>query len=267
VLGWSPPWEFERLEHFSRAGGATIAISGDPNPDVFSDLDGARVGKARPKALAERSLQITFEEKTINWTIAAFPNENWARKVFGPPDVERLWEEVARAVRLDDADPVAVWRAHVEKLRTRAALLTQRRFDAVRFTGPGTDLTIGLAPAFDWGGNARDGRRHRPRREHADRGGLHRAGRAARRRNGSVDSSARNIRPGALNVSSIHTDFMIGGAPMWRWTESKPAALPFRSSATTSGCSPYGVRARLVGARRCIGDGPYPRTIAIRVHH
>jgi aminopeptidase len=151
VLGWSPPWEFERLEHFSRAGGATIAISGDPNPDVFSDLDGARVGKARPKALAERSLQITFEEKTINWTIAAFPNENWARKVFGPPDVERLWEEVARAVRLDDADPVAVWRAHVEKLRTRAALLTQRRFDAVRFTGPGTDLTIGLAPAFDWG--------------------------------------------------------------------------------------------------------------------
>jgi aminopeptidase len=151
VLEWSPPWELERLEYFARAGGATISIAGDPNPDVFADLDGVRVGKARPKQLSERSLQITFEEKSINWTIAAFPHENWAMKVFGTPDVDRLWAEVARAVRLDEPDPVAAWRAHVDKLRARAALLTDRRFDALHFTGPGTDLTIGLTPAFDWG--------------------------------------------------------------------------------------------------------------------
>ena len=151
VLEWSPPWELERLEYLSRAGGATIFIAGDPNPDLFADLDGGRVGKARPKQLAERGLQITFEEKTINWTIAAYPNENWARKVFGAPDVDRLWDEVANAVRLDEPDPVGAWRAHVETLRARAGLLTERRFDALRFTGPGTDLTIGLTRAFDWG--------------------------------------------------------------------------------------------------------------------
>jgi aminopeptidase len=151
ALEWSPPWEFERLEYFSRVGGAAISIAGDPNPDVFADLDGVRVGKARPKALSERSLQITFEEKTINWTIAAYPQENWARKVFGAPDVDRLWEQVAKAVRLDEDDPVAAWRAHVEKLRSRARLLIGRRFDSLRFSGPGTDLTIGLTPAFDWG--------------------------------------------------------------------------------------------------------------------
>ena len=44
VLEWSPPWELERLEHFSRVGGATISVAGDPNPDVFADLDGVRVG-------------------------------------------------------------------------------------------------------------------------------------------------------------------------------------------------------------------------------
>jgi len=151
VLEWSPPWELERLEYLSRVGGATIFIAGDPNPDLFADLDGGRVGKARPKQLAERGLQITFEEKTINWTIAAYPNENWARKVFGAPDVDRLWDEVANAVRLDEPDPVGAWRAHVETLRARAGLLTERRFDALRFTGPGTDLTIGLTRAFDWG--------------------------------------------------------------------------------------------------------------------
>ena len=151
TIEWSAPWELERLEHFGRVGGATISIAGDPNPDVFADLDGARVGKTRPKAVIERSLQITFEDKTINWTIAGYPNERWAEKVFGEPDVDRLWKEVATAVRLDEDDPVGAWRAHVERLRSRAAQMTERRFDALRFRGPGTDLTIGLTPAYDWG--------------------------------------------------------------------------------------------------------------------
>ena len=151
VLEWTPPWELERLEHFARVGGATIAISGDPNPDVFSDLDGVRVGKARPKALAERSLHITFEDKAINWTIAAYPNERWATKIYGRPDVERLWQDVGRAVRLDESDPVLAWRDHVERLRSRAAQMTEREFDALHFRGPGTDLTIGLTPAYNWG--------------------------------------------------------------------------------------------------------------------
>jgi aminopeptidase len=151
VLEWSAPWDLVRLDYFDEHGGASIAITGDPNPDVFADLDGVRVGKARPKELSERGLHVTFEKKTINWTIAAYPNENWARKVFGEPDLERLWEEVARSVRLDEDDPVAAWQTHVEKLRTRAAQMTERKFDALRFRGPGTDLTIGLTPAYNWG--------------------------------------------------------------------------------------------------------------------
>ena len=55
-----------------------ITIAGDPNPDVFADLDGVRVGKARRRSYGERSLQILFEDKSINWTIAAYPTERWA---------------------------------------------------------------------------------------------------------------------------------------------------------------------------------------------
>jgi aminopeptidase len=151
TLEWSTPWDLERLEHFARVQGAMISIAGDPNPDVFADLDGVRVGKARPKALSERALRITFEDKSINWTIAAYPNENWAQKIFGEPDVDRLWEAVARAVRLDEPDPVEAWQKHVQKLRSRAAQMTERQFDALRFRGPGTDLAIGLTPAYNWG--------------------------------------------------------------------------------------------------------------------
>lgn len=151
VLEWSAPWDLERLEHFSRVGGANILIAGDPNPDVFEDLDGVRVGKARAKALSERSLQITFEEKTINWTIAAYPSARWAEKVYGNVDLDRLWQDVGRAVRLDQSDPVGAWQDHVKRLRARAALMTERRFDALHFSGPGTDLTIGLTPGYNWG--------------------------------------------------------------------------------------------------------------------
>jgi aminopeptidase len=151
VLEWSSPWELSRLDYFDEHEGASINVAGDPNPDVFADLDGVRVGKARPKELAQRGLHVTFEKKTINWTIAAYPNERWAEKVFGRADVDRLWDEVARAVRLDEEDPVGAWRAHVDTLRSRAALMTERKFDALHFRGPGTDLKVGLTPAYNWG--------------------------------------------------------------------------------------------------------------------
>ena len=165
LLEWSSPWQLAELEHFAQVGGAEITISGDPNPDVFADLDGARVGKARPKELSRRSLEVVFEERRLNWTIAAYPNERWAEKVFGEPDVERLWDNVAKAVRLDEPDPVAAWQGHVEHLVARAALLNERQFDALHFRGPGTDLTVGLTRGYRWGAaqlETADGRKHVP---------------------------------------------------------------------------------------------------------
>jgi len=151
TLEWSPPWQLAELEYFASAGGAQISITGDPNPDLLSDLDGVRVGKTRPKELAQRALEIVFHERRLNWTIVAFPNEGWAQKMFGEPDVDRLWDYVVKAVRLDEPDPVEAWRQHLEHLVARAAQLNERRFDALRFQGPGTDLTVGLTPAYRWG--------------------------------------------------------------------------------------------------------------------
>jgi aminopeptidase len=64
--------------------------------------------------------------------------------------VERLWDAVMTATRLDEADPVAAWWEHIGRLRARAAALDERRFDAVTFHGPGTDLTVGLMPDSCW---------------------------------------------------------------------------------------------------------------------
>ncbi|MDX6474830.1 MAG: aminopeptidase, partial [Gaiellaceae bacterium] len=47
-------------------------------------------------------------------------------------------------------DPVAAWRDHIARLNERAAVLNARRFDHLRYRGPGTDLTIGLHPDSEW---------------------------------------------------------------------------------------------------------------------
>ncbi len=147
-LGYSPPWAVERYDELGRIGGALLAISGNPEPELFSDLDGERVGKARMKEVAEASLRLS--DGVCNWSIVAYPNEGWARTVFDEPDVERLWDAVAHAVRLDADDPVAAWREHISRLQARAAALNERRFDHLRYRGPGTDLMIGLHPESAW---------------------------------------------------------------------------------------------------------------------
>ncbi|HEY7536999.1 MAG TPA: aminopeptidase [Gaiellaceae bacterium] len=148
LLDYSPPWLVKRLDDLGAEGGALLSIGGNPEPEIFADLDGARVGRARMRALAEASLRLT--DGACNWAIVAYPNEGWARAVFGEPDVERLWQAVATAVRLDEPDPVAAWPEHVANLRRRAAALDERRFDALRYLGPGTDLTVGLLPGATW---------------------------------------------------------------------------------------------------------------------
>jgi aminopeptidase len=150
TLEWSPPWLMSRMEYIHEHRVATLGISGDPNPGVFDDLDGARVGRRRAKAANERYFEIASRERTTNWCGISYPNPGWAERVFGEPDVERLWDLVAHAVRLDEPDPVEAWRLHIERLVERAAQLDERALDAVRFQGPGTDLTVGLLAGSRW---------------------------------------------------------------------------------------------------------------------
>jgi len=151
VLSWSPPWLLERTRQMGRERAAIIALTGDAEPDLLSDLPGPRVGKARMKEIAEENSR-QINERLNNWTVVGVPNDGWARQMFGEPDLDRLWELVAFCTRLDEPDPVQAWRDHVEALERRADALNALQLDAVRFTGPGTDLTVGLLPESRWQG-------------------------------------------------------------------------------------------------------------------
>jgi aminopeptidase len=148
-LGTTYPWELDRLRELQASRGARIRLTGNPDPHLFDGIDPARISASEQKDLRKLSLQ-TSMSGDITWTIAAAPNEGWARQVFGEPDVERLWQAVAIANRLDGPDPVADLKAHLDRLESRQAALDAHGFDAIRFSGPGTDLTVGLIRGGAW---------------------------------------------------------------------------------------------------------------------
>jgi aminopeptidase len=164
ALDYSPPWLVDRVEQALAARAAILTIVGDVDPNLFGDLDGSRVGKARMAAVSAARRR-GVAEQGLAWCVAGCATAGWARQIYGEPDVERLWREIARTVRLDEPDPESSWREHVDRLLERTVALNERRFDAVRFRGPGTDLTVRLLPGSTWRGAAEEtiwGQQHLP---------------------------------------------------------------------------------------------------------
>jgi aminopeptidase len=146
----APPWRLSRLDEWTADGIAFISLTGNPDPHVFDGIDPHRVVMF-PHELATSHRRMLMSGH-VQWTIVAAPNEGWAQQVFGEPDMDRLWEAVGVAMRLDSDDVVEEWRRHRDLLGARAQALTDLGLDAVRYRGGGTDLTVGLIPGCVWTG-------------------------------------------------------------------------------------------------------------------
>ncbi len=149
-------WLQDGLAVAYRAGSARLAITG-ANPALLAGQDSAKVSRANVAfSKASRPPLELITRHEINWTIVAAATPAWAKLVFPqlPEDqaMNQLWEAIFRTTRIDVPDPVANWRAHGTQLQSRVKLLNDRRFSALRYEGPGTKLTLGLADDHLWCG-------------------------------------------------------------------------------------------------------------------
>jgi aminopeptidase len=165
VLDFIPSWYGERALQLGEERGATISLSGPTEPHLFDDVDPGRLGRDVFPRVKEYTTVVN--ERTVNWCVAPCPTMKWATLVF--PDIEpaaaldKLWEQVLHICRLDESKPEAAWDERNKVLKSVAERLSDQHFDALRFEGPGTDLTIGLLPSSRWiGGDEEtiDGIRH-----------------------------------------------------------------------------------------------------------
>ncbi|MBJ7473445.1 MAG: aminopeptidase, partial [Solirubrobacteraceae bacterium] len=152
TLDYVPPWIGQRILQLGELRAARIGLTGPAAPGLLGDLDPVRIGKD-PLPFVPEAVKVV-NDQTTNWTALPCPTEPWAQLVF--PDMSaseamaKLWEQLWHVLRLDEPDPVAVWKERFSHLSAVARRLTALHLDSLHFSGPGTDLTVGLLPTSTW---------------------------------------------------------------------------------------------------------------------
>src|SRR6478609_10901693 len=151
-------WLYEGMAKAFSGNTARLAIVGD-NPMLLSGEDPVKVARAsKANSMAFQPALEKIVNFDVNWNIIAYPSLSWAKQVF-PEDEEdvavaKVADAIFAASRVDNDDAVAAWEKHNATLRNRTEWLNGQRFSALHYSGPGTDLTIGLAEGHEWVGGA-----------------------------------------------------------------------------------------------------------------
>jgi len=154
-----PAWMTELYALYDARQSVYMHVDSD-DPDLFAGADADRLRRdtiSRGRAL--KTHRGNTMSNRVRWTVAGFPSDKWAVKVFPgiPADeaVEKLWQAILQASRATGADPVEDWRKHNENLAARQEYLNKKRFSSLRFKNAlGTDLEIELAEGHKWLGGA-----------------------------------------------------------------------------------------------------------------
>ena len=148
-------WKLKGILNCIEGGAAYLQIWGT-DPDAFSDID-PEILSITNRVISENYRPISFHQgrSSIQWSLASFPTTSWAKRVFPgekPDDaLKKLWQAVIKSCRLDKDDPVNFWLSYLNQIDKRADHLTEKAYQSLIFTGPGTDLTVGLPEGHIWG--------------------------------------------------------------------------------------------------------------------
>ena len=149
-------WSMDSILQCIERGDAFLKIYGQ-NPELLKDQDpdllsivGRTTGK-HAKPIGDHQ-----GKNSVQWSVVCPPTPEWATKVFPentPKDAEeRLWDAVFNVCRINEPDPAVFWEKYVDSLEIRAKYLTDKQYSALHFTGPGTNLSVGLPDGHIWAG-------------------------------------------------------------------------------------------------------------------
>lgn len=126
------------------------------NPNAFATVDPKRLSETtRATAIALEEQSRAIQANKVSWNVAAAAGRKWAALVFpelktSDQQVDALWDTIFKLNRIYEDDPIAAWDAHEAKLLEKATRLNQEQFDALHYTAPGTDLTLGMPKNHIW---------------------------------------------------------------------------------------------------------------------
>lgn len=154
TITYIPDWIFTRYEEYMKDGNAELAVASN-DPDLFAGIDADLLAQNR-KSRMQKLEPLRKYENLSNWCVVATAAPSWARKVFPNLPVEqaqdRLWDAIFQACRIDTPDPVQAWVEHTDRLIKYKEYMSAKRYTALHYRAPGTDLTVGLPEKQVWSG-------------------------------------------------------------------------------------------------------------------
>jgi len=137
-LEWIPPtaqWAAENAD-------VRIAVMADSNPRELSQVDPKRqsVAQKARKPLLETSMQ-RAAEGAYRWSLTLFPTHAYASEA--GMSLAAYEDFYYRACLATDAEPLTAWQRQSDQVRKLAAWMEGKQ--EVHITGPGTDVTLGVA--------------------------------------------------------------------------------------------------------------------------
>jgi len=156
-LGLVTPWAERRFRELVKPNSARAAVTGESEPGFLDGIPPKRLATD----LARAAKRTAFYRRAnldlrARWTAAPWPTDHWAGQVY--PELSplegkrRLARDFLWFCRLTDGDGRGStgWLNHVRGIARRSAKLTRIGLTRLELRGPGTDLTVGLAPGTRW---------------------------------------------------------------------------------------------------------------------
>lgn len=155
-----PKWKADTMADMYKDNYHHMMIKA-PNPELLKDVDGEKIAKTQKSASLVMAPTMQYRMTGFTkWTIIAMPSLAWAKSVF--PDledevaIEKLWEKVFEATRVDQENPIMAWEIHDKNLKKYRNYLNEKQFDKLVYKGPGTDLEVYLAEEHFWMGGSKE---------------------------------------------------------------------------------------------------------------
>jgi aminopeptidase len=153
-FGQFSAWFPIALEQHVAAGHAIVSLSAN-DPDLLKDEPPELVNAVQQASSRDaRPFREHISRNQTNWAVVAGATAGWAKKIFpnaSPQEAtSKLWEAIWKMSRVDSPDPIAAWDTHLAHLAARADYLNRKQYDALKYKGPGTDLTLGLPNGHVW---------------------------------------------------------------------------------------------------------------------
>jgi len=149
-----PKFHVDAIMDNIKNGDALLSIYAN-DPDAFAGLDADRVGAMQKTHLQNYApIGVEVGRNAINWCVVASGSPAWAAKIF--PDLEpeeaeeKLWQAIFETTRATESDPVAAWMEHIQNMTKRGKYMQAKKYSALHYKAPGTDLTLGLPKGHRW---------------------------------------------------------------------------------------------------------------------